>query len=112
MLHAAELELPERVWGHGFVNLGGERFSKSAGVKLDLAEAIDRYGPDAFRYYLLREIPWDDDGSFSWERFEERYTSELANELGNLLSRTVSMVEKYRGGTVPEPAGAGLEEAV
>ena len=101
MLQAAELPLPERVWAHGFVLLGGERFSKSSGVRLDLDEVIDRYGSDALRYYLMREVPFDADGSFSWERFEERYNSELANALGNLASRTVAMVEKYCGGVVP-----------
>lgn len=101
MLEAAGLPLPERVWAHGFVHLGGERFSKSAGVKLDLREAVDRFGSDAFRYFLLREVPFDADGNFSWERFEERYTADLANGLGNLLSRTVSMIERYRGGAVP-----------
>jgi methionyl-tRNA synthetase len=101
MLMSAELPLPEAVWGHGFVSLGGERFSKSSGVTLDLGEAIDRFGSDAFRYFLLREVPWDADGNFSWERFTERYTSELANGLGNLASRALSMVAKYRGGTVP-----------
>jgi methionyl-tRNA synthetase len=101
MLHSAGLPVPKHVWGHGFVTLGGERFSKSAGVTLDLGEAIDRFGPDAFRYFLLREVPWDADGNFSWERFEERYTSELANGLGNLASRTLSMVAKYRGGETP-----------
>lgn len=101
MLMAAGLELPERVWAHGFVTLGGERFSKSAGVKLELAEAVDRFGPDAFRYFLLREIPFDGDGSFSWERFEAVYTAELANGLGNLASRTIAMVEKYCDGVVP-----------
>jgi methionyl-tRNA synthetase len=109
MLQAAGLELPERVWGHGFVNLGGERFSKSAGVRLDLGEAIERFGPDAFRYFLLREIPWNDDGSFSYERFDERYTSELANDLGNLASRTLSMVAKYRDGVVPEGGETQLD---
>jgi methionyl-tRNA synthetase len=101
MLQAAGLPLPRHVWGHGFVLLGGERFSKSSGVGLDLNEAIDRYGPDAFRYFLLREVPWDADGNFSWERFTERYTSELANGLGNLASRTLSMVAKYREGVAP-----------
>ena len=101
MLQAAGLELPERVWGHGFVSLAGERFSKSAGVRLELGEAIDRFGPDAFRYFLLREVPWDADGNFSWERFAERYTAELANGLGNLASRTTTMLAKYRDGVVP-----------
>jgi len=104
MLKSAELPLPERVWGHGFVLLGGERFSKSAGVKLDLDEAIDRFGADAFRYFLLREIPFDADGSFSWERFEERYNADLANAWGNLASRVIAMVEKYRDGIVPSGA--------
>ena len=80
--------------------VGGERFSKSAGVKADLHEAIARYGADAFRYFLLREIPFDGDGSFSWERFDAVYTSELANGLGNLASRTIAMVEKYCEGVV------------
>ena len=101
MLRAAGLPLPERVWAHGFVQLGGERFSKSAGVRLELGEAIDRYGADAFRYFLLREVPWDADGNFSWERFEERYNADLANALGNLASRAISMVEKYFDGVVP-----------
>ena len=79
MLQAAGLPLPERVWAHGFISLGGERFSKSAGVTLDLDESVERFGPDAFRYFLLREVPFDADGNFSWERFEERYTSELAD---------------------------------
>lgn len=103
MLQAAGLELPAQVWAHGFVYLGGERFSKSAGVRLDLDEAIDRFGPDAFRYFLLREISWDSDGNFSWERFEDRYTSDLADGLGNLASRSLAMLAKYREGIVPEP---------
>jgi len=96
------------------VLLAGERFSKSSGVRLDLNEAIDRYGADALRYYLMREIPFDADGSFSWERFEERYNSELANALGNLASRTIAMVEKYRGGVVPDapPGDVDIADAV
>jgi methionyl-tRNA synthetase len=101
MLQAAELPLPEHVFAHGFVTFAGERFSKSAGVKLDLDEAIERYGVDAFRYFLLREVPFDGDGSFSWERFEERYNADLANALGNLASRTISMIERYFEGVVP-----------
>ncbi len=114
MLKAAELPLPKQVWAHGFVQLGGERFSKSAGVKLDLGEAIDRFGADAFRYVLLREVPFDGDGNFSWERFEERYTSDLANALGNLASRATAMVEKYCEHVVPDasrPAGEANDAA-
>ena len=110
MLRAAELPLPEHVWVHGFVYLGGERFSKSAGVKLDLHEAIDRYGVDAFRYFLLREVPFDGDGNFSWERFEERYTSDLANALGNLASRVIAMVEKYCDALVPASATSAADD--
>jgi methionyl-tRNA synthetase len=110
MLEAAGLPLPERVWAHGFVTMGGERFSKSAGVRLDLGEAVDRFGPDAFRYFLLREVPFDGDGSFSWERFEERYNADLANALGNLASRTISMVERYCGGVVPGDGAATPNE--
>ena len=111
MLQAAELPLPERVWAHGFVLLGGERFSKSAGVRLDLDEAIGKYGADAFRYFLLREIPFDGDGSFTWERFDERYNADLANAWGNLASRVIAMVEKYRDGIVPSGARGAADDA-
>ena len=111
MLQAAELPLPDRVWAHGFVLLGGERFSKSAGVKLDLYEAINRFGPDAFRYYLLREVPFDADGSFAWERFEQVYNAELANAWGNLLSRAIAMIEKYFDGVVPAAGATDLDRA-
>jgi methionyl-tRNA synthetase len=111
MLQAAELPLPEHVWSHGFVLLGGERFSKSAGVKLDLNEAIDRFGPDAFRYYLLREVPFDTDGSFAWERFEQVFASELANSFGNLASRVIAMIEKYFDGVVPPSPHSALDDA-
>ena len=104
MLEAAGLPLPERVWAHGFIGFGGERFSKSAGVRLDLDATLDRHGPDAFRYFLLREIPFDGDGDFSLERFDERYVAELADAFGNLASRVLAMLERYRSGVVP---GAG-----
>lgn len=110
MLQAAGLPLPEQVWAHGFITYGGERFSKSAGVRLELGEAVDRFGPDAFRYFLLREVPWDADGSFSWERFEERYTADLADGLGNLASRALAMVEKYRGGVLPAGGATTLDQ--
>ncbi|MBI4543058.1 MAG: methionine--tRNA ligase, partial [Gemmatimonadetes bacterium] len=102
MLASAGLPLPERVFGHGFAYFKGERFSKSAGIQLDLGEAIGRYGPDAFRYFLLREIPFDSDGTFTFERFDERYRAELADAFGNLASRVLAMLGRYRGGRVPE----------
>ena len=110
MLESAQLPLPERVWGHGFVLLGGERFSKSAGVRLDLDEAISKYGADAFRYFLLREIPFDADGSFSWERFDDRYNADLANAWGNLASRSIAMVERYFDGVVPSGARTRVDD--
>jgi methionyl-tRNA synthetase len=111
MLQAAQLALPERVWAHGFVLLSGERFSKSAGVRLDVDEAIDRFGTDALRYFLLREVPFDTDGSFSYERFDDRYNADLANSLGNLASRTIAMVEKYCDGVVPAGERVELDRA-
>ena len=111
MLMAAGLPLPEQVWAHGFISLGGERFSKSAGVKLELADAVARFGADAFRYYLLRDIPFDGDGAFSWERFEAVYTAELANGLGNLASRTTAMLEKYCDGVVPAGSRGPIDDA-
>jgi len=94
--------LLKRIWVHGFVLVGGTRVSKSTGGNLDLRDAIGRFGPDAFRYFLLREVPFDGDGNFSWERFEERYNADLANAFGNLASRSISMVERYCGGIVPK----------
>ncbi len=111
MLQAAELSLPERVWSHGFVLFSGERFSKSAGSRVDLAEAVVKYGPDALRYFLLREVPFDTDGNFSWERFDEVYNSELANSWGNLVSRAVAMVEKYCESVVPPSQHTDLDKS-
>lgn len=111
MLRAAGLPLPQQVWAHGFVYFRGERFSKSAGTKLDLGEAIDRFGPDAFRYFLLREIPWDSDGNFTWDRFVDLYTADLADGLGNLASRSLAMLAKYRDGKVPEAGESSLDQA-
>ena len=111
MLMAAGLELPRHVWAHGFVLLAGDRFSKSSGVRLDMGEAIDRFGPDAFRYFLLREVPFDADGNFAWERFEERYNADLANAWGNLASRTISMIDRYREGVVPAGSDATTDAA-
>jgi len=111
MLMAAGLAVPKRIWVHGFVLVGGSRVSKSSGGNLDLRDAIRRFGPDAFRYFMLREVPFDGDGNFSWERFEERYNSDLANAFGNLASRTISMVERYFGGVVPAGARNEVDDA-
>ena len=111
MLMSAGLEVPRKVWAHGFVLLAGDRFSKSAGVRLDINEAVDRFGPDAFRYFLLREVPFDADGNFAWERFEERYNADLANAWGNLASRTISMIERYRNGIIPAGNDVTLDDA-
>ncbi|HEV8122714.1 MAG TPA: methionine--tRNA ligase [Gemmatimonadales bacterium] len=102
MLLAAGVELPRKVWAHGYVQWGGSKVSKSAGVAVSLDEAIERHGPDALRYFLLREVGFTNDGDFTWERFDERYTSDLADGLGNLASRSLAMLVKYREGRVPE----------
>jgi methionyl-tRNA synthetase len=102
ILHAAGLPLPEQIWAHGFVTVGGERLSKSDGVTVDLPEAIARHGVDALRHHLLREVPFDGDGDFSWERFDARYAADLANTLGNLASRVTALVARScAGGVVP-----------
>jgi len=105
MLHAAGIAPPHTVWSHGWINTQGERFSKSAGVRVSLREIIDRHGPDPLRYFLLREVPWDGDGSFSFERFDIRYVADLADGYGNLVSRVLAMVTRYVNGTVPADAG-------
>jgi methionyl-tRNA synthetase len=120
LLMAAELELPERVFTHGYLLLDGEKMSKSLGNVLDPFAVIDRYGSDALRFYLLRDVSFGQDGSVSTTAFELRYETELANELGNLASRTISMVLRYRDGAVsaagtdPELAGDfdGLDELI
>src|SRR5438477_8915752 len=106
MLLAAELPLPRAVWAHGYVQWSGTKMSKTAGTAVTLGEAIDRHGADALRYYLLREVGFDNDGDFTWERFDTRYTADLANTFGNLVSRALTMIHSYRGGTVPRPSGA------
>lgn len=111
MLMSAGLELPRTVWAHGWVTLGDRKLSKTAGVSVELNDAIERHGPDALRFYLLREVPWNGDGEFSWERFDERYNADLANNLGNLANRTLSMIERYRDGIIPAATkGTRLDE--
>lgn len=108
MLLSAGLPLPTHIVVHGFLTIDGEKMSKSLGNVIDPIEVTQQYGADAVRYYLLREISPGGDGDFSLRRLTERYNAELANDLGNLVNRTVSMLNRYRGGVIPaavEPAG-------
>ncbi len=100
LLMAAGIELPERVFVHGYLLMEGEKMSKSLGNVLDPFEVIERFGTDALRFYLLRDVSFGQDGSVSTSAFESRYETELANELGNLASRTIGMVNRYRDGAV------------
>ena len=112
MLMSADIELPRSVWGHGFITFGGNKLSKSENVRVELSDAIDRHGPDALRYFLLKDIPWNGDGEFSFERFDERYTADLANNFGNLANRAISMIERYRNGVVPQGKPTRLDEDI
>jgi methionyl-tRNA synthetase len=105
MLLAANEAIPREVWAHGYVQWEGTKMSKTAGTAVTLGEAIDRHGPDPLRYFLLREVGFEADGNFSWDRFDERYTADLADGLGNLVSRSLAMVAKYRDGTIPAVTG-------
>ncbi|CAN5488802.1 hypothetical protein BH20ACT19_BH20ACT19_14460 [soil metagenome] len=109
LLMAADIELPKRLFVHGYLLMDDHKMSKSLGNVLDPFKVMDLYGTDALRYYLLREVSFGQDGSISPEGFESRYTSELANEYGNLASRSLAMIERYRDGVVPDAeAPAGL----
>jgi methionyl-tRNA synthetase len=120
MLMAAGIEVPRKVGIHGYLLLGEHKMSKSLGNVIEPFQVADVYGPDALRFYVLREVSFGSDGEVSPEGFETRYTTELANEYGNLASRTLAMIERYRDGVVPDaepPAELaadfdGLREAV
>jgi methionyl-tRNA synthetase len=103
MLMALDLPLPKQVFGHGWLMLEGGKMSKSKGNIVDPEVLVNHFGVDAVRYYLLHEIPFGSDGIFSNEIFIKKTNSDLANDLGNLLSRTVTMITKYFDGAVPSP---------
>ena len=111
MLMSAGVPLPKTVLGHGFVNFQGQKLSKSLGNIVNPLEVADKYGADPLRYYLLKEVPLSRDGDFTWELFIDRYNADLANDWGNLFTRAVSMIHRYRGGILAR-AENGLEELI
>ncbi|HWX87053.1 MAG TPA: methionine--tRNA ligase, partial [Solirubrobacteraceae bacterium] len=110
LLMAAGLDLPRKLFVHGYLLMDGEKMSKSLGNVLDPFAAIDRFGADALRFYLLRDVPFGQDGSVSTASFEQRYESELANDYGNLASRTIAMIVRYRDGVVSGDFDPALAE--
>ncbi|MDE2906250.1 MAG: methionine--tRNA ligase, partial [Acidobacteriota bacterium] len=105
MLMSAGVALPRQVFGHGWVHWQGQKMSKSLGTAVDPLEAVERLGPDPLRLYLTKEIAYGQDGDFTWERFEDRYNVDLANNFGNLVSRIVAMAHRYRQGRLVFPPG-------
>lgn len=111
MLLALGLPLPEKLFVHGFVNIDNKKMSKSVGNVVSPEEIVKKYNADVFRYYILRHIPSYDDGDFSWEKLEQAYNNELANELGNAVQRTAAMITQYQNGIIGEIPPANHDDA-
>ncbi|MDQ3127906.1 MAG: methionine--tRNA ligase [Chloroflexota bacterium] len=112
MLWSAGLEAPGKVWAHGWLlAAGGERMSKSRGNFLDPGDFVAAFGSDGARYVVLREVPFDKDAEVSWDAFVRRYNADLANDVGNLVNRTVSMANRYLEGDRPDPTSGSLAAA-
>ncbi|HEX2235881.1 MAG TPA: class I tRNA ligase family protein, partial [Actinomycetota bacterium] len=110
MLMALDLPVPRTVFAHGYLQVGGQKMSKSRLTGISPHDLLPTFGSDGYRYYFLREISFGQDGNFSWEGMVERYNSDLANDFGNLASRVLAMIRRYLGGTLPEsPAGSETE---
>jgi methionyl-tRNA synthetase len=105
MLMAAGVEVPRQVFAHGFLLVGGEKMGKSNATGIAPQELVAHFGRDCYRYYFLRELSFGQDGTFSWESMADRYTADLANDLGNLVNRVLNMVGSYCEAVVPEPTG-------
>jgi methionyl-tRNA synthetase len=110
MLMAGGVEPPEQVWAHGFLTVGGQKMSKTNATGIHPFELTEHFGVDSYRYFFLREIQFGQDGSFSWESMVERHNADLANGLGNLVSRILAMLGTSFDGVVPEPAAEGVED--
>lgn len=110
-LMSAELPLPKQVFAHGWWTIDGQKMSKTLGNVVDPIDMAARYGADAFRYFLLREVGFGSDGDFSERALRDRINGDLANDYGNLLNRTLGMVQRYRGGVVPPAGPEGPEDA-
>jgi methionyl-tRNA synthetase len=106
MLMALDLPLPKTVFAHGFLQIGGEKMSKSKLTGISPHDLLGTFGSDGYRYYFMREISFGQDGEFSWEGMRDRYNSDLANDFGNLVSRVLSMIERYLDGEIPSPPSA------
>jgi methionyl-tRNA synthetase len=110
MLMAGGVDPPEQVWAHGYLTVGGQKMSKTNATGIHPFELTEHFGVDSYRYFFLREIQFGQDGSFSWESMVDRHNADLANGLGNLVSRILAMLGTSFDGVVPEPAAEGVED--